>query len=101
MEDEERKTKQSPYFPSYLYSPLTGRGQRPHSFNKATRVTQHNTHCSSGPSNSSVKEKEKLILKDRLSNRIHQFFNTTLNPEQFDKYLKTYREPAPQVKTSK
>ncbi|XP_063874410.1 uncharacterized abhydrolase domain-containing protein DDB_G0269086-like isoform X34 [Scylla paramamosain] len=46
-----------------------------------------------------VKEKEKLILKDRLSNRIHQFFNTTLNPEQFDKYLKTYREPAPQVKT--
>ncbi|KAG0714951.1 hypothetical protein GWK47_013076 [Chionoecetes opilio] len=46
-----------------------------------------------------VKEKEKLILKDRLSNRIHEFFNTTLNPEQFDKYLKTYREPGQPIKT--
>ncbi|XP_071532122.1 uncharacterized protein [Panulirus ornatus] len=41
------------------------------------------------------KAKEKLIIKDRLSNRIHQFFNSTLNAEQFQKYLKTYREPGP------
>ncbi|XP_050737773.1 uncharacterized protein LOC127009077 isoform X5 [Eriocheir sinensis] len=47
-----------------------------------------------------VKEKEKLILKDRLSNRIHQFFNTTLGAEQFDKYLKTYREPVPMRTTT-
>ncbi|KAK8739592.1 hypothetical protein OTU49_003416 [Cherax quadricarinatus] len=43
------------------------------------------------------KEQEKLILKDRLSNRIHQFFNSTLNAEQFDKYLKTYRQPGPKL----
>ncbi|KAK3854225.1 hypothetical protein Pcinc_039280 [Petrolisthes cinctipes] len=45
------------------------------------------------------KEKEKLILKDRLSNRIHQFFNSTLDADQFDKYLKTYRQPG--AKSSK
>ncbi|XP_069169853.1 uncharacterized protein [Procambarus clarkii] len=43
------------------------------------------------------KEKEKLILKDRLSNRIHEFFNSTMTADQFDKYLKTYRQPGPKL----
>ncbi|XP_066946694.1 histone-lysine N-methyltransferase SETD1A-like isoform X32 [Macrobrachium rosenbergii] len=39
------------------------------------------------------KDKEKLILRDRLSNRIHQFFNETMTADQFGKYLKNYRNP--------
>ncbi|XP_068249517.1 uncharacterized protein [Palaemon carinicauda] len=39
------------------------------------------------------KDKEKLILRDRLSNRIHQFFNETMTADQFEKYLKSYRDP--------
>ncbi|XP_037778529.1 uncharacterized abhydrolase domain-containing protein DDB_G0269086-like isoform X21 [Penaeus monodon] len=41
------------------------------------------------------KEQEKMILKDRLSNRIHKFFTESLDAKQFDKYLKTYRQPGP------
>ncbi|KAG7171194.1 hypothetical protein Hamer_G021674 [Homarus americanus] len=49
------------------------------------------------PKDPPEKEKEKLILKDRLSNRIHEFFNSTMTPDQFDKYLKTYRQPGPKL----